>query len=159
MPLGAKITAFSKGIRIKLALLLVCCRGADLLVLDEPTDGLDPASTEAVLVALMGVAATEGTTMLISSHHIKEIERVAGLASEPGVVRADRSGRVITLLADLELVRLAFPRRVYTQSHTDYVAEVLVHLNTMAKDIRGVRIVEQPLALRHFTAKFEPLPG
>lgn len=60
--------------------------------------------------------------------------------------------------ADLELVRLAFPRRVYTQSHMDYVAEVLLHVNTIVKDIRGVRIVEQPSVLRHFTAKFEPLP-
>ena len=59
--------------------------------------------------------------------------------------------------ADLELVRLAIPRRVYTQSHMDYVAEVLLHVNTIARDIRGVRIVEQPRALRHFTAKFEPL--
>ncbi|MBV6520716.1 MAG: Tyrosine phenol-lyase [Gemmatimonadaceae bacterium] len=56
--------------------------------------------------------------------------------------------------ADLELVRLAFPRRVYTQSHMDYVAEVLLYLNTISQDLRGVRIVEQPAALRHFTAKF-----
>ncbi|MHB1097027.1 MAG: tryptophanase [Gemmatimonadaceae bacterium] len=62
--------------------------------------------------------------------------------------------------ADLELVRLAFPRRVYTQSHMDYVCEVLVHVNALAPRIRGVRIVEQPAALRHFTAKFAPLvPG
>ena len=62
--------------------------------------------------------------------------------------------------ADLELVRLAFPRRVYTQSHMDYVCEVLLHVNTLAPRIRGVRIVEQPPALRHFTAKFAPLvPG
>jgi tryptophanase len=59
--------------------------------------------------------------------------------------------------ADLELVRLAFPRRVYTQSHMDYVAEVLLHLNSIRRDLRGVRIVEQPAVLRHFTAKFEPL--
>jgi tryptophanase len=59
--------------------------------------------------------------------------------------------------ADLELVRLAFPRRVYTQSHMDYVCEVLVHVNTLAPRIRGVRIVEQPSALRHFTAKFAPV--
>jgi len=59
--------------------------------------------------------------------------------------------------ADLELVRLAFPRRVYTQSHMDYVAEVLLYVNTIAKKIRGVRIVEQPSTLRHFTAKFEPI--
>ena len=62
--------------------------------------------------------------------------------------------------ADLELVRLAFPRRVYTQRHMDYVWEVLVHVNSLAPRIRGVRIVEQPSALRHFTAKFAPLvPG
>jgi tryptophanase len=62
--------------------------------------------------------------------------------------------------ADLELVRLAFPRRVYTQSHMDYVCEVLEHVNALAPRIRGVRIVEQPPALRHFTAKFAPLvPG
>jgi tryptophanase len=59
--------------------------------------------------------------------------------------------------ADLELVRLAFPRRVYTQSHMDYVAEVLLYLHTVKETIRGVRIVEQPAALRHFTAKFEPV--
>lgn len=59
--------------------------------------------------------------------------------------------------ADLELVRLAFPRRVYTQSHMDYVAEVLLYVNTIAKSIRGVRIIEQPAVLRHFTAKFAPL--
>jgi tryptophanase len=59
--------------------------------------------------------------------------------------------------ADLELVRLAFPRRVYTQSHMDYVAEVLVYLDTIARELKGVRIVEEPPALRHFTAKFEPV--
>lgn len=59
--------------------------------------------------------------------------------------------------ADLELVRLAFPRRVYTQSHMDYVAEVLLYLNTIASSLRGVRIVEQPATLRHFSAKFAPL--
>ncbi len=57
--------------------------------------------------------------------------------------------------ASLELVRLAFPRRVYTQSHMDYVCEVLIHLNSVAGAIGGVRITEQPPALRHFTAKFE----
>ncbi|MBI3569065.1 MAG: tryptophanase [Gemmatimonadetes bacterium] len=61
--------------------------------------------------------------------------------------------------ASLELVRLAFPRRVYTQSHMDYVCEVLLYLNTVVKKIHGVRITEQPPVLRHFTAKFEPVGG
>jgi tryptophanase len=61
--------------------------------------------------------------------------------------------------ADLELVRLAFPRRVYTQSHVDYVAEVVLHVNSMASRIRGVKIVEAPAVLRHFSAHMAPAHG
>ncbi len=57
----------------------------------------------------------------------------------------------------MELVRLAIPRRVYTQSHIDYVAEVFIALKEKAGSLRGMRIVEQPPALRHFTAKFEEI--
>jgi tryptophanase len=56
----------------------------------------------------------------------------------------------------MELVRLAFPRRVYTQSHVDYVAEVVLHVKALAPRIRGVRIVDAPQTLRHFSATFEP---
>jgi len=58
--------------------------------------------------------------------------------------------------ASMELVRLAFPRRVYTQSHVDYLAEVLLHVNTIKSRIRGMRMVESPSVLRHFTARLEP---
>jgi tryptophanase len=61
--------------------------------------------------------------------------------------------------AAMELVRLAFPRRVYTQSHVDYVGEVIHHINTLRKRIRGVRIVEAPPLLRHFSARFAPAHG
>ena len=57
--------------------------------------------------------------------------------------------------ADKELVRLAFPRRVYTQSHIDYVVEVLKYIHTLKDSIKGVRITKQPTTLRHFTANFE----
>ena len=81
-------------------------------------------------------------------------------ACEIGSVMFGRQPDGTEKSADLELVRLAFPRRVYTQSHMDYVCEVLLHVNTLAPRIRGVRITEQPPALRHFTAKFAPLvPG
>ena len=59
--------------------------------------------------------------------------------------------------AAMELVRLAIPRRVYTQSHVDYVIEVVRWVAERAKGLRGYRIVEQPAQLRHFTARFEPL--
>jgi len=59
--------------------------------------------------------------------------------------------------ARMELVRLAIPRRVYTQSHVDYVIEVARWVAERAGELRGLRIVDQPRALRHFTARFEPL--
>ena len=54
----------------------------------------------------------------------------------------------------MELVRLAFPRRVYTQSHFDYAAEVICELKAKAGQVRGVRILKQSRFLRHFTAEF-----
>ena len=59
--------------------------------------------------------------------------------------------------APMELVRLAIPRRVYTQSHIDYVIEVVRWVAERAAELRGLRIVEQPSQLRHFTARFAPL--
>jgi tryptophanase len=56
--------------------------------------------------------------------------------------------------AVMELVRLAIPRRVYTQSHMDYVVEVALDLKRRSEEIHGIRIVEEPEALRHFTARF-----
>jgi tryptophanase len=55
--------------------------------------------------------------------------------------------------APMELVRLAFPRRVYTQSHFDYAAEVVCELKARAGVVRGVRIQRQSPWLRHFTAE------
>jgi tyrosine phenol-lyase len=55
-----------------------------------------------------------------------------------------------------ELLRLAIPRRVYTQSHIDYVVEAILEVNERKQDIRGLEIVEQPPFLRHFSARFRP---
>ena len=62
-----------------------------------------------------------------------------------------------TLQPPMELVRLAIPRRVYTQSHMDYVIEATVEVFQTRETLRGLRIEEAPAALRHFTAKFEEL--
>lgn len=63
----------------------------------------------------------------------------------------DAAGELIP--AALELVRLAIPRRVYTQSHIDYVAEVIIEVYKNRNDIKGLTIVEEAATLRHFTAK------
>jgi tryptophanase len=59
--------------------------------------------------------------------------------------------------AALELVRLAIPRRVYTQSHIDYVAEVIIEVFENRKEICGMKILEETPLLRHFTAKLAPI--
>jgi tryptophanase len=56
-----------------------------------------------------------------------------------------------------ELLRLAIPRRVYTQSHIDYVVEAILEVNARKEEIRGMEIVEAPPFLRHFSARFRPL--
>jgi tryptophanase len=86
---------------------------------------------------------------------------------EIGGVRACEIGTVMFGLkpdgteqaADMDLVRLAMPRRVYTQSHADYLVEVFEEVSGRREQLRGLRIVSQPTQLRHFTARFEPLAG
>ena len=67
----------------------------------------------------------------------------------------DDHGKLIP--AQLELVRLAIPRRVYTQSHIDYVAEVIIEVFNKRKEIKGLKIIEEAPMLRHFTAKLIPI--
>jgi tryptophanase len=59
----------------------------------------------------------------------------------------------------MELVRLAIPRRVYTQSHIDYTIQAVADVFRHRDSLRGLRIVEEPPALRHFSARFEEIGG
>lgn len=69
----------------------------------------------------------------------------------------DADGKLIP--AQMELVRLAIPRRVYTQSHIDYVAEVVIDVYDRRKAVTGLKIIEEAPLLRHFTAHLQPLAG
>ena len=91
------------------------------------------------------------------------------LAQFPGVALAAelyleggiRSVEIGTLMfgeaAQMELVRLAIPRRVYTQSHIDYVVEIILRVWERRAQIRGMRLKYEAPFLRHFTAHLEPI--
>jgi ABC-2 type transport system ATP-binding protein len=76
LPPRRKVKALSKGMRTKLALLLALARRPELLILDEPSEGLDPVSIEELLERLAATAA-DGTAVFFSSHQIAEVERIA----------------------------------------------------------------------------------
>jgi len=76
---------------------------------------------------------------------------------EIGTVMFGRHADGTEAPAALDLVRLAIPRRTYTQSHIDYVIEAVTAVAARASELCGYRIVDEPPQLRHFTARFEPL--
>ena len=89
---------------------------------------------------------------------VVELYREGGVRSvEVGAIMFDEGETPST--PQLELVRLAIPRRVYTESHLRYVAEVVRRVWERRDRVRGVRMVEAPAHLRHFTARFAPDVG
>jgi len=76
LPLNRKVKQLSKGMRTKLALILALARGAELLILDEPSEGLDPVVTESMLQSVVRAAA-DGVSVFFSSHQLSEAERIA----------------------------------------------------------------------------------
>jgi ABC-2 type transport system ATP-binding protein len=77
LPESRKVSDLSKGMRSKLMLLLAISHGAELLILDEPSEGLDPVGVEDMLRELVALAAAEGATIFFSSHHLEEVEQIA----------------------------------------------------------------------------------
>ena len=67
----------------------------------------------------------------------------------------DDNGKLIPSM--MELVRMAIPRRVYTQSHIDYVIEIILEVFNNRNKLKGYKIIYEASVLRHFTAKFEPI--
>ncbi|MGC2582832.1 MAG: ABC transporter ATP-binding protein, partial [Acidobacteriaceae bacterium] len=103
VPMDRKFRKLSQGSRTKLCLLLALAQGAELLILDEPTLGLDPVITDQLLRILVDDVAASGRTILMSSHHLSEVEKIADWV---GII--DR-GRLL-LEAQLDDIRSSYAR-------------------------------------------------
>jgi ABC-2 type transport system ATP-binding protein len=112
LPLNQKVGKLSKGNRARLALLLALPRRADLLILDEPSSGLDPAMTEAMLQTLVSLAASDGTTVFFSTHHIDEVEQIADHVCIIDLGRRVVDGSLDELKQAYRRIRLVFDREV-----------------------------------------------
>jgi ABC-2 type transport system ATP-binding protein len=103
IPMKQKFRKLSSGNQTKLCLLLALSQGAELVVLDEPTAGLDPIVTDQLLRILIDDFAGEGRTLLLSSHHLSEVERMADWI---GIIEHGK----LLLEAQLDDVRSSFRR-------------------------------------------------
>lgn len=83
---------------------------------------------------------------------------VCSLYLEGGIRAVEVGSVMLGKAARLELVRLALPRRVYTREHLEWVVETFRRVKAQARELRGLRLVEGKGPLRHFVARFQPLP-
>ena len=125
LPLDRPIKKLSKGMRTQTALLVAFARGAELLILDEPTEGLDPVVTEKVL-QLVVRAAADGATVFFSSHQIAEVEQVADR-----VLMIDRGRLVLDTSIDAVKEEYRRIRAVYVEPR-----------ESMVRGLPGVRRVD-----------------
>ncbi len=162
LPLDRKIRSLSKGMRTKLALLLALSRNPQLLILDEPADGLDPGGVEQLLESLVAQSG-EGTSIFFSSHQIADVERIADnicildkgrLILDTSMDDVRQSYRQITLvfsempverefqLAGVERIRTRGNQMaVYASGNVDTVVE-------RARDFHATSIDVAPITLR-----------
>jgi len=102
------IKGLSRGMRTKVALLLALCRGAELLILDEPTAALDPAMAEDVLQALVAHVSNEASTVFFSSHQLNEVEQIADHVAIVDRGQTIVAGPLDELRAQYQRIQLVF---------------------------------------------------
>lgn len=127
LPLSRTIPDLSKGNRSKLMLLLAICRGADLLILDEPSDGLDPVAVRDVLRELVALAGSEGITIFFSSHQLDEVEQISDRVCIIDRGAAVVSGSLDDMKTQYRRLRLVFgeqlPANIRWEDGADYVRQ------------------------------------
>ncbi len=161
LPMDRPVTKLSKGMRTKLMLLLAMSRGAELLILDEPTDGLDPAMIEDVLRALVGLTAADGVTIFFSSHQLSEVEQIADRVCMIDGGRTVISDSLDNLKAQYRRVQLVFedepPERVLAYTGADEVQHQGRTVSILARE--GIQeIVDCARSCRATSSKYSGLP-
>jgi len=163
LPPKRKVRSLSKGMRTKLGLLVALARRPQLLILDEPSEGLDPVSIEELLQELIA-AASDGVTVFFSSHQIAEVERIADhicmidhgrLVRDLSLDEMRREYRRITLgfateprLADFQIPgieRIKVSGRQITMlasANSEAVVSQAHHLNAVSVDVAPVCLRE-----------------
>jgi ABC-2 type transport system ATP-binding protein len=162
LPPGRKCKNLSKGMRTELALVLALSRGAELLILDEPSEGLDPGAAEQLLEAMIEAAA-EGSTVFFSTHQISEAERVADhvfimnsgqLAFESAMEEMRENYRRISFAfpgrAPAEEMNVDGVRRLRAEGHVlSVVANGNVEsIQQLGRTLGAISIEVQPISLR-----------
>ena len=133
LPPGRKVKALSKGMRTKLALLLALSRRPALLILDEPTEGLDPVSIEELLQTLVAAPA-QGTSVFFSSHQLAEVERIAD-----DILMIDRGTAVLDM--PLEQIRENYRRISFGFSTAPPQLEPILGVERIRRDGRQISIL------------------
>jgi ABC-2 type transport system ATP-binding protein len=163
LPTNRKIKRLSKGMRTKLALLLAFARQPELLILDEPTEGLDPVGVEQFLQMVVASAA-DGITVFFSSHQISEVERIADHVCilDKGCLKVDSS--LDSLRESFRRIDLVFPdfrsesdlqisgvqriqtsgrqMSVFAAKNSDLVIERAKHLNATSIEVVPIGLRE-----------------
>jgi tryptophanase len=127
-------------------------------LLEEDVPIVEPPGGHAVYVDVKRLLPHLPQSQLPAQALAVALYRQAGIRSvEIGTVAFARQDPDTgeTIYPELELLRLAIPRRVYTQTHLDYVANSLAEIRWRRDEIRGLRFTYEPPHLRHFTARFE----
>lgn len=158
LPLDRKCTRLSKGMRTKLALVLGLSRRAELLILDEPTEGLDPVASEQLLEGVVRAVA-EGSTVLFSTHQISETERIADRVFIMNRGRLAFQSSMEHFRAYHRQVHIAFPGRVPVEEMGLTAAErvrVEAHVLSFVVNYDAESIVQRAHALGALSVDVQP---
>lgn len=162
LPLDRNVKALSKGMRTKLALLLALARRPELLILDEPSEGLDPVAIEELLQELVG-AAGHGTTVFFSSHQIAEVERIADRVCmiDHGKLAMDLS--LDQLRLDYRRITLGFATEAPRADSSFFDQEAILHVQTDGRQVTLLTsrdadaVVERARHLEAVSVEVEPV--